>query len=113
MCVKIREIHNLYSDSAVMDTNVNKSTCAVCFEFKDERTKTLHKKTKGIEAKIQSYIWPSYNLGKSVCPSVICSNCRRNLFCLEKDSTEYLSNWMQKGIVKSIKTSIYKQLLCI
>ena len=79
-----------------MNKNFNKSTCAVCFEVKGEHSKTLNKITKGIEEKIATYIWPAYNLGISVCPSVICSNCRRNLFCLEKGSTEYLSKWMEK-----------------
>ena len=96
MCVKIREIRFLYCHSVIMNKNFNKSTCAVCFEVKGEHSKTLNKITKGIEEKIATYIWPAYNLGISVCPSVICSNCRRNLFCLEKGSTEYLSKWMEK-----------------
>ena len=92
ICVKICEIQFLYCQYVIMNKNFNRSTCAVCFEVKGEHSKTLNKITKGIEEKIVTYIWPAYNLGISVCPSVICSNCRRNLFCLDQPNI-YQNGW--------------------
>ena len=69
--MQIREICFLYCHSVNMNKNFNKSTCTVCFEVKGKHSKTPHNKiTKGIKEKIATYIWPAYNLGISVCPSV-------------------------------------------
>ena len=72
--------------------DLKQSVCAVCFEKKGEYSKSLSKVQPSIANKIKEYIWPEYNEEFIVCPDVICSNCRRNIFLLEKGSSTYLSN---------------------
>lgn len=96
MYYKIREILYVYTNSIKMNKNCNTSTCAVCFEIKGKHSKTLQKITNGISDKNIYYIWPTYSMDKKHCLSVICSNCRRNLFSLDKGVTEYLTKWMDQ-----------------
>ena len=58
-------------------------TCAVCLTNKGIRSKCLTPITPSVSEKIQEYIWPNFDSDLDVCPSVVCSNCRRNLFSLK------------------------------
>nr|XP_012557502.2 uncharacterized protein LOC105844913 isoform X1 [Hydra vulgaris] len=70
-------------------------TCAVCLINKGIRSKSLTPITPSVREKIQEYIWPNFDSDFEICPSVVCSNCRRNLFSLNKGETAYLSNWLE------------------
>nr|XP_047125442.1 uncharacterized protein LOC124807543 isoform X1 [Hydra vulgaris] len=70
-------------------------TCAVCLINKGIRSKSLTPITPSVREKIQEYIWPNFDSDLEICPSVVCSNCRRNLFSLNKGETAYLSNWLE------------------
>ena len=63
---------------------------------KGEYSKSLSKVQPSIANKIKEYIWPEYNEEFIVCPDVICSNCRRNIFLPEKGSSTYLSSWISR-----------------
>ena len=79
------------------------STCAVCLVKKGGRSKGLVRITPSVETKIQDYVWPNFSVKHEVCPEVVCSNCRRNLFSLENGKNEYLSSWLIKiSMVRSI-----------
>jgi hypothetical protein len=75
---------------------INNATCAVCFENKGVYSKSLLKITPALVEKIRMYVWAEYDPEKNICPEVICSNCRRNLFSLDKNKTDYLAQWMDK-----------------
>ncbi|XP_065641151.1 uncharacterized protein LOC136073450 [Hydra vulgaris] len=77
--------------------DLKQSVCAVCLEKKGEYSKLLSKVQPSIANTIKEYIWPECNEEFTVCPDVICSNCRRNIFLQEKGSSTYFSNWMSKA----------------
>ncbi|XP_065653831.1 uncharacterized protein LOC136080734 [Hydra vulgaris] len=76
--------------------DLKQSVCAVCLEKKGKYSKSLVKVQPSVANKIKEFIWPEYNAEFNVCPDVICSSCRRNIFLLEKGSNTYLSNWISK-----------------
>ena len=51
---------------------------------KDAYSISLSKVQPSMANKIKEYIWPEYNEEFIVCPDVICSNCRKNIFLLEE-----------------------------
>ena len=65
-------------------------TCAVCLTNKGIKSKCLMPITPSVCEKIQDNIWPNFDSDLNVC-----SNCRRNLFSLNKGETAYLSNWFE------------------
>ncbi|XP_065666477.1 uncharacterized protein LOC136087513 [Hydra vulgaris] len=70
--------------------------CAVCFKIFGKKSAKLHKISKAIEEKIKTFIWDSYDQNLANHPKVICSNCYKNLYCLEKNDTKYLDKWLKQ-----------------
>ena len=94
MVMKIRKTLSFLHMYA-MASEFKHSTCAVCLINKGSRSKSLTSITPSVSSKITEFSWPNFNLELDVCPSVVCSNCRRNLFCLKKGETTYLSSWLE------------------
>ena len=78
-----------------MAADIKMCTCAICLINKGIRSKCLTPITPLVCEKIQEYTWPNFDSDLDVCPLVVCSNCRRNLFSLNKRGTAYLSNWLE------------------
>jgi len=70
--------------------------CAVCFKIFGKKSAKLHKISKAIEEKIKTFIWDSYDQNLVNHSKVICSNCYKNLYCLEKNDTKYLDKWLKQ-----------------
>ena len=70
--------------------------CAVCFDKLGLNSKKRKKITPAVEELIKIYIWDMYGSSFSIYPKAICSNCRRNLFSMDKGETSHLTNWINK-----------------
>ena len=76
---------------------INKhAICAVCFENHGLCSKYLSGITEKVEGLIINYVWPVFSREKLICPAVICSSCKRNLYPLDKGDTKYIGNWIEK-----------------
>ncbi|XP_065673439.1 uncharacterized protein LOC136090576 isoform X2 [Hydra vulgaris] len=71
-------------------------TCAVCLTQFGKKSSKIQKITPAIETKIKTFVWSQYSLDVTNYPKVICNNCHRNLYDLDKNKVEYLGNWIVK-----------------
>ena len=66
-----------------------------------KKSTKIQKITPAIETKIKCFVWNQFSVQGANYPNVICNNCDRNLYDLDKNKVEYLGNW--KEIISKVK----------
>ena len=80
-------------------------TCAVCLTQYGKKSTKIQKITPAIETKIKCFVWNQFSVEVANYPKVICNNCHRNLYDLERNKVEYLGNWIEK--ISKVNISCY------
>ena len=87
-CVKIRKVF-------LFGVNME-GVCAVCLVVFGLMSKNLSMISPTMEMKIKETVWPSFCLESSNHPKKICNSCKRNIYKIYKNDTEYIGSWISK-----------------
>ena len=101
---KICQNSTIYLTNEMSSTNLNR-ICCCCWEQFGLNNKSIMDVSETIEHMMQIYVFPGYKKENEAFPSVVCSNCRRNLYLLNQGKSSSAS-WGEK-ISKVIKYRVF------
>ena len=79
--IKIRENFQ----NSTQNDELFAKTCAVCLTQYGKKSTKIQKITPAIETKIKCFVWNQFSVQVANYPKVICNNCHRNLYDLDKN----------------------------